>query len=257
MSSISLACNFYREENAMPGLLENASAFFDDFVMLHCPPAGVNPNDDPTLDILRKWGIPWKTGTLEHGFGAARTQLIRETKTDWLWISDADERFYPMAPALTCEGTEGYPQFENPSLTVYGAGGVYDQGKLLREMMRTDKLSILVSRRHWFDFTWSRPCQNWDTIPDPQCRCVRAGEYLVYHGVMHEGLKDLRTGRTPEHNKLITGPGGLFIDHYHCHFKAMEKEQRAQDIAAYDALHEDSTKEMWGKIQTERDKINE
>jgi hypothetical protein len=64
----------------------------------------------------------------------------------------------------------------------------------------------------------------------------RAGVGFQSATRMHERAGDFDKLRDPEYvaddNDL-----GPFLDHFHCHFKPMEPEQRAADIATYDALH--------------------
>lgn len=248
MSSIGLACNFYQEVNALPGLLENASQFFDDIVLTWCGPKCEDPADDPSVAIAEKWGVRLLFDNIDDGYGAVRTRLIRNSTTEWVMIMDADERFLPLSPVYLCEGEERYPDVKHPNLKVSiksvqpGMEVAYNQGALLRQMIHTapeDIMGIRTGRRHWFDFSFKNPCQNWFTYPDYQLRLVRNRDWIEYKSdvKMHEQIIDTRTNTTPvflAHDNEM----GPFHDHFHCFFKSQEKEQRARDIQIYDALHE-------------------
>lgn len=232
--SIGMSCNFYREINAIHGLLETASQFFDELVFISSPPAGAPP--DETIAILEKWGARVEHANINEGFGAVRTKAIHASTCEWVMILDADERFFPTLPEMTCEGTEGYPEVKRPNLhtTVSGA---YSQAVILRTAMEGQGDVILTSRRHWFDFTWRRPTQNWMHVPDWQCRIVRNRPYLGFdtNVKMHEQVRNLTNNRGPN---IIKPPATIYHDHFHCLFKPMELDQRAEDIRIYDALHQ-------------------
>lgn len=237
--SISLVSNIYKEENALPGLLENASQFFDEIVIVSAPPDG--GNNDESIAIAEKWGARVVHSTIEKGFGYVRTQCIRESTCEWVMIMDADERIQWNALTLDCEGTESWnpDTCPNPDLKVHLKGG-YNQAALLRQIMQTKEAdAIQFSRRHWFDFSWKRPTQNWRTIPDWQMRCVRNRDYIGYTRGMHEGIVDSRTMQNPRF--VSCSPDnieGLYFDHFHLHFKAMEPDQRREDIDIYNRLHQ-------------------
>lgn len=237
--TISAAFNIYNDALALPGLLENVAGFFDDVFCIHAGPGG-KPSTDGTIEILERWGVRVIWGKIDEGFGAVRTQLIREAKTDWVWIFDTDERFHPLAPVLRCEGDQAYPLTQEPNLRVVRQDGVFDQGSLLRCLMGHDVLAIRACRRHWFDYTWKRPCQNWMNTPDWQLRIVKKHgdvSFLTDHR-MHEKLRNVHTQEEPRYASEQQGdPRGLHVDHYHCFWKAQEPEQRKEDIAIYDALH--------------------
>lgn len=237
--TISAAFNIYNDALALPGLLENVTPFFDEVFCIHAGPGG-RASTDGTMEILERWGIRTVMGKIDEGFGAVRTQLIREAQTDWVWIFDTDERFYPKAPLLRCEGDERYPWQNEPKLRVTMEHGVSEQGELLRTLMEYDVMSIRTSRRHWFDYTWKRPCQNWHLHPDWQLRIVKKSDgitYLTEHK-MHEKLRRVSNGEEPSYaSQEPTDLRGLHVDHFHCFWKAQEPEQRKEDIAIYDALH--------------------
>jgi glycosyltransferase involved in cell wall biosynthesis len=244
MKTIAAACNFYNEVNALPGFLESATQFFDELVMVNCGPDG-KLSDDGSLDILRKWGIPWEVASINPGFGHVRTELIRRAKSDWVMIMDCDERFHRNMPLLRCEGDEKYPELPNPKLTVT-EHGIHRHGETLRaaieEADRIGHPTVLACRRHWFDFTFRRPCQNWHKIEDLQLRIVKNIPQISYRAnvKMHERIVDERTGGDPKW-VYAGNQNGVFFDHYHCHFKPMEADQRAHDVRIYDALDQGKT----------------
>lgn len=239
MPSIGLALNVYSEINALPGALETAAGFFDEIKVIHAGPGG-KLSTDGTMELLERWGIDPLISRIDDGFGVVRTQCIRACRTDWVMIMDADERFHPLIPIMTCDGIEQYPHVPNPALTVTAhQPEMFNQGSLLRTLIGHNCMSVRATRRHWFDYTWKRPCQNWQVIPDWQLRIVKNDERIYYTPdvKMHERLLDRETNDTPKYATEREGdPRGVFIDHYHCFWKAQEPEQRKQDIAIYDAL---------------------
>lgn len=239
--SIGCAATFRDEVNALPGFLESASQFFDFIYLADCS-MDMTPSTDGSLDIIRKWGLPdpplW---SLANGFGAVRSQLVHSCPTDWVVVMDCDERMGVTARVMWCQGEDRYPAVQKPNLRVM-SGEPYDHKKVLM-----DKISeadskgvkcVRFSRRHWFDFSMTRPCENWNMIRDFQMRCMkaRAGVGFTVEPKMHERAHDFDLNRDPsyieDHPKY-----GPFLDHFHCHYKPMEKDQRQADIAAYDALH--------------------
>lgn len=239
--SIGVAASFRDECNALPGFLEMATRFFDEVLLVDCS-MDMSPSTDGSLDIIRKWGLPdpprWD---MSNGFGAVRSQLLNTSKTDWTVILDIDERMYATLPELRCEGTDRYPAQERPNLKVRETGAVYNHREfLLRKIVRAEQegvRAVRFSRRHWFDMSLTRPCENWESIRDFQMRCMksRAGMGFTTVPRMHERAWDTNTGKDPDYieDEPLRGP---FIDHFHCHFKSMEPEQRKADIASYDAL---------------------
>lgn len=246
--TIGLSSNVYNDALALPGLLENASSWANDIVIIHAGPNG-KASTDGTMEILEKWGVRTVMSKIDDGFGAVRTQCIRESRTDFVMILDADERFHPLAPALTCDGTEGYPHVQKPNLRVE-SHGIFDQSHLLRELMGHGKEAIRMCRRHWFDFSWKKPCQNWCSIPDWQMRLVRRFDNIGFDPAtkMHEHLINIDTKEEVQFASCWQGnPQGLHIDHYHCFFKPKEPEQRKEDLDIYEALHTGSTADMWSR----------
>lgn len=246
--SITAFCNIYNDALALPGWLENVTQWADEVRVLHSGPNGKASNDG-TMEVLERWGIKPVMSRIDDGFGVVRTQCIRESRTDWVAILDTDERFYSLVPILTCEGEEGYPQHLHPNLTVIRQDPeMFNQGSLLRCLMGHDVMAIRASRRHWFDYTWKRPCQNWCRIPDWQLRIVRNDPRVSYDAItkMHEKCVDSATGECPKYATECEGdPRGIFIDHFHCFWKPQEPEQRREDIDIYNALDSNSTAEMW------------
>ncbi len=248
--SIGLVTNVYKEENALPGLLENASKFFDEIVVVSAPPEGGN-NDD-TIDIGKKWGARIEHDTIEDGFGSLRTRCLRYSQCEWVVIMDADERIQWDAREMLCLGDESWDPntCPNPALGVQYKGA-YDFGHMFRQVIANcprlpeseyseQRNAIQFSRRHWFDFKGINPTQNWHIIPDWQLRCVRNLENIHYIRGMHEGIvDDLLDGNMPtalgfNQNKET----GFYFDHYHLFFKPMEFEQRNEDIEIYNRLHQ-------------------
>ncbi len=239
MPSITMACNIYNECNAVHGLLESASQFFDELFFFHTGPGG-KYSDDGTIEILEKWGVRLEFGSLDAGFGAVRTDLIHRSKCEWVMIMDADERFYPWVPVPSVEGGEKYPEVQKPNLKVTPNLQI-NQAELLRSLIVRPEFDVIrTCRRHWFDHTWTRPCQNWFDIADWQCRIVRNNGKIGYDTSirMHErliGFEDHRMWKWNESQQR-----GPYHDHFHCWYKPMETEQRKQDIRYYDWLHSGS-----------------
>jgi len=230
--SIGMACNIYNDANAVTGLLEMSSQFFDEMVFYHAGPQGVYSTDG-TLEILEKWKVKVVFGKIDDGFGIVRTAAVRACKTEWVMILDADERFHHFAPILL-------PHGDGDSIFVQRFHDCYDQGALLRRLIQYPEIDAIESvRRHWWDFSWNRPVQNWHHIPDIQRRIVRNIDPIHYKTEvrMHEQLIDGRTGHGVRAHSC-NGYRGIFHDHYHCFFKAMEPEQRQHDIQIYNAIHE-------------------
>lgn len=248
--SLAIVCNFYREPHAMPGWLEMAtSGFFDEVVCVSSPPSDAPP-DDETIEIVEKAGVRLVHTVIDHGYGVVRTRCIREAKTDWVMIMDADERFFLKPPLLRCHGSEKYPETKEPALHVTREAEIYDQGDLLKNLLNSagGHDALRMSRRHWFDAPgeFQRPCQNWQQIPDWQLRLVRNSPFIFYdpERKMHEHLKHSQTWSEPP---WITGGQlhGPFYDHFHCHFKPLDGEKNARDMETYKRLDEGLTKGMW------------
>ena len=125
-------------------------------------------------------------------------------------------------------------------------GKVHDQWTDLRRIVEnTDLDAVQVVRRHWHDFTFRRPTQNWHTDPDYQLRIVRNRPdiYFAPETRMHERLVGVESRCEPTN---------LFFDHFHCFFKPMEPSQRGHDVAIYGAVNDGKkppTVDEWGKGQ--------
>jgi len=248
--SVSAVANVYNDALALAGWLESASQWADELVIVHAGPNG-KLSTDGTMELLERWGIKPVMSRIDDGFGVVRTQCIRECKTDWVVILDADERIYPVVPIITCEGTESYPNVPKPNLTVHRHDpDTFNQLSLLRTLMSHDCMSVRASRRHWFDYSWKRPCQNWCDIPDWQLRIVKNSPHICYASDtrMHERCVDTSTGECPRYATERQGdPRGIYIDHFHCFWKAQEPDQRREDLDIYEALDKGSTAEMWSR----------
>ncbi len=243
--SIGVAATFRDEVNALPGFLEMASRFFDSIFLADCSP-NMTPSTDGSLDIIRKWGLPdppmWN---LSDGFGAVRSQLVHSSPSDWTVVLDIDERMHVAMPLMTCDGTDRYPAVARPNLKVLSEGSFNHKDHLIDCILRAEKSglkTVRFSRRHWFEASYTRPCENWMIVRDFQLRCMksRAGVGFTTEPKMHERAHDFDLNRDPQYieDDPMKGP---FIDHLHCHFKPMEPDQRRADIAAYDALHHSDT----------------
>ncbi len=177
-------------------------------------------------------------------------------------LLDADERFYHLNYTLRCSG-ESTPHSEvdailqtydfrdlkalAPNWDNIGRLGVklhvelgmpQNAGYLLREIINMDSFDAIITvRRHWHDFSFRRPTQNWHTDPDYQMRLVRNTPSIYFDPTtrMHERLCGAERAYRAD---LLTGP---FFDHFHFTFKRMEQEQRAHDIAIYDSIHAGKT----------------
>lgn len=219
--SIALACNVYQDAIALRGLLETGARYFDNIFILHTGPGGVRSTDG-TIELCESFGIKPVFDDIERGFGAVRTRLLHDCGCAWAFIMDADERFYPQLQVITCEGTDRYPNPQDPKLSVTKLPDIIDQGAHIKNQIKNPELMALrMTRRHWFDFTMTKPAENWQIIWDHQLRCVRNDPKIHYTLAMHEALVDDRTGDTPRF--LNQDPiGGPFIDHFHLHFR---KEQ--------------------------------
>ncbi len=256
--SIGVVANVYNEVNALPGWLEMASAFFDDIQIYHAGPNG-EESTDGTIELLEKWKIPIHRGSINEGFGIVRTAAVRASKCEWVMLLDADERFWQFAPTITCAGESTPPNerdqilqeydcrdqgacpsnWENvgklgAKLTTAFGDEIYNQGAWLRSILEHGSLDACMTiRRHWHDFTWKRPTQNWYTSPDVQTRIVRNSPNIHWDAntKMHETLMGASNVYRPNHTH------GPFFDHYHLLFKRLEPEQRAHDVALYDAIY--------------------
>lgn len=257
MQTITAACNFYQECNALPGWLENVSQFADNIFLLHTGPGG-KKSTDGSIEIAEKWGARLEFDSIDGGYGKVRSKLIHECKGDYVFIMDADERFYKLAPMLECTGQPTPQKVVDAILQSYDNRddklpsnwenlknlgldlrveeiGMYDQGRFLREILDNMRPDMVCGiRRHWHDFSWKRPTQSWHELPDIQWRIIKNDPKIGFdpNKGMHESLQGFDHGKVyyPDPNM------GPFYDHYHLHFKRQEPEQRREDLRTYDAI---------------------
>lgn len=256
--TIGLVANVFNEVNALPGWLETHLPFFDDVRITHSGPQG-KFSTDGTIELLEKWGVPIVYDTIDDGFGAVRTRAVRRSPCEYVMLLDADERFYPVHRMMVCTGVSTPPSEVDAILQTYdfcdlkamhsnwenvGRLGAqlrtdikdtYDQGARLREILENYRPdAVATMRRHWHDFSWRRPTQNWHEVPDWQLRVVRNDAKIHWDAAkkMHEQL----IGAVDVFRADVTR--GPFFDHMHFTFKRMEPKQRAHDVRVYDAIHE-------------------
>ena len=257
MPTIGLVANVFQEVNALPGWLETHLPFFDDVRVLHAGPQG-QYSTDGTIELLERWRVPVAFCAIDDGFGAVRTRAIRLSPCDYVMILDADERFYHTYRVMVCGG-ESTPHSEvDAILQTYdfrdlktmipnwenvarlGAklrvdwGAAFAHGAILREVLAAARPDAVATiRRHWHDFSFRRPTQNWHTDPDWQLRLVRNHESIYFSPDtrMHERLCGANNIFRADQER------GPFFDHFHFTFKRMEQQQRAHDIDTYDKIH--------------------
>ena len=269
MASIGCVANVYNEAAAIGGWIESAVSFFDDVRVYHTGPGGVY-SIDGTIEVCEKWGVPVTFGSIDDGFGVVRTKAFRLCPCEWVIVLDADERVHRFAPLLECVGQSTPPNEADAILQAYdfrdlktlipnwenlrGLGrnltvnciGAYDQGAFIRGIADCAEVDAIVCyRRHWHDFSWQHPTQNWQTDPDWQMRFVRNVDRIYYDPGkrMHEQLLGVQNPYRPQDNR------GPFHDHYHFSFKRMEVEQRAHDVAIYDAVHDGRKPPTWEEFK--------
>ncbi len=251
MKTLGLACNFYNESAALPGFLETHAPFFDHITFYEAGPGGARSNDG-SREIIEAWKFPIHAGNIDDGFGIVRTAAIRSSPCDYVMLLDADERFYHTICSLHCAG-EGTPHDQvSKALYDYGVdlnfdgvaklgegltvtrGEAYSQGAWLKAIVQHGSLDGVVSvRRHWHDFSFARPTQNWEHHNDRQCRILRNDPSIYYdpNVKMHERLVG---ASNLYHPNLEHGP---FFDHFHFFFKRMKPSGRAHANAIYNALN--------------------
>ncbi len=265
MVTIGLVANVFNEANALPGWLETHTPFFDDVRVVHAGPRFSRSNDG-TMEVLEKWNIPVKFCSIDDGFGVVRTEAIHFSPCDWVMLLDADERFFPVHRIMVCSGESTphsevsailqtydfhdlktmIPNWENVArlgakLNVHFVN-TFDQGAYLREVLDSSNFdSVACIRRHWHDFSFKRPTQNWHTDPDWQMRLVRNKPSIFFDPgtKVHERMCGVSNVLRADDR---CGP---FFDHFHFTFKRMEQEQRAHDIAIYDSIHAGGTPPTW------------
>lgn len=267
MPTIGLVANVYNEANALPGWLEAHLPHFDDVRVMHAGPGGEYSNDG-TLEILSKWRVPVQFCSIDEGFGAVRAKTLRMCPCDYIMLLDADERFHQVVPILQLVGSatphaehdeilRGY-SFEHGSPDWDRIGqlgkdlrvsvvGYHDQGAILRRILSEFKPdAVCTIRRHWHDFGWKRPTQDWCIDCDWQMRLVRNDPSITFDPTvpMHEQL----VGAGNVHRSDVHY--GPFFDHYHFWFKRMEPLQRAHDVKVYDAIHRGERPPTWEEFRS-------
>lgn len=267
MTTIGLVANVYNEVNALPGWIKTHRLFFDDIRVLHAGPNGEYSNDG-TIELLEKYQIPHEFCAIDEGFGAVRTRAIRMSPCDYVMILDADERFYPEHKIMKCTGnptshtevdeilrTYDFRNGQRPDWNVIGQlgkdlkvefGEVFDQGVYLKNLIKDKMFDAIISiRRHWHDFTFTRPTQDWISNPDWQMRIIRNKESISFDTStrMHERLVGAEITYRAD---MIYGP---FFDHFHFPFKQMEQDQRSHDVDCYDRIHEGVKPRTWEEFK--------
>jgi hypothetical protein len=234
--SIALACNVYQDAAALRGLLELGSRYFDNIFIIHSGPGGARSTDG-TIELCEQFGIAPVFDDIQRGFGRIRTRLIHECGCEWAFILDADERFFPELPTMTCEGTEK-EWLSVPNLKVEHLPDIIAQGAHIKhQIQRPDLMAIRTTRRHWHDFSMKHPSQNWFIERDHQLRIVRNVPEIAYVAdrVMHERLLDSRTGKDPVF-LMQDDMGGPFHDHFHLHFRKSNPGHKEFNESNYQRL---------------------
>ncbi len=256
MPTLGLVANIFNEVNALPGWLETHLPYFDDVRVTHAGPQG-KFSTDGTMELLEKWKIPVVMDCIDDGFGAVRTRTVQRSPCDYVMLLDADERFYPVHRVMVCTG-RSTPQSEvDTILQTYDfrdmkammsnwenigklgadlrveAKDTYTQGERLRQTLENYHPDAMMTvRRHWHDFSFRRPTQNWHEVPDWQLRTVRNDPSIHWDTAkkMHEQLVGAVNifRADPTH--------GPFFDHFHFTFKRMEPEQREHDVRIYNKI---------------------
>lgn len=256
--TLGAVCNVFNEANALPGWLENATSWADHVCVYHAGPGG-KFSTDGTMEILEKWKVPVAHGTIDDGFGVARTAAVRFSPCDWVFVMDADERLFPWQPVLRCVGESTPKDVERQVLQSYDTTqpnfvpSNLENLKLLGQHLRVEAVSdcynhiawlrhqieanptwqaVEMIRRHWHDFSFKRPTQNFHVEQDRQRRLVRntPDVYFDPNVRMHEQLV------SGGNHMLPNGVHGPFVDHFHCFFKPMEIEQRDHDVRIYNSV---------------------
>ena len=217
-----MSCNVYNDAIALRGMLETSAQYFDELFVVHSGPNGAYSTDG-TIEICEQFKVKLVFDNLDNGFGVIRSRLIHEHGCEWAMILDADERFHPTMPYLTCEGNATWDianPLERPDLTVIKNGSILIQGYALKDIIQNDSLmAVRTTRRHWLDFTHKNPTQNWNIINDYQLRIVRNVSEINYISdvKMHERIIDSRTGTEPAFHS--SDEAVFFHDHYHPFFR--------------------------------------
>lgn len=237
--SVCLSVNFFNDAQALRGLLETMSRWVDNIYCINAGPGGAYSTDG-SIELAESFGATVKYGDIDEGFGRIRTRLIHECGCTFAMILDCDERIYPQINTMLCEGNEAYPAQPTPNLTVTVKPEVINQLDRIRSAIRDpNTLSIRATRRHWFDYSFKRPSQNWFHIPDHQLRIVKNIPELGYERDrrMHERLIDIRTGTTPvyvaqDEQQL----GGVFFDHFHLFYRRTQPGKKEANEQNYSRL---------------------
>jgi hypothetical protein len=234
-SPVSIACciNFYNDVTALRGALESAAPFFDHIFTINSGPGGARSNDG-SIELVEQFGGTVVFDDIQRGFGVIRSRLIHDCGCTWAFIMDADERFHAKMPEMHCEGVEKYPDAATPNLSTFKLPAIHDQGAILRQAIsRPEVKAVRTSRRHWFDFSLNKPCQNWLTNPDWQLRIVKNLPEVGYQKdrVMHEQLRDSTTGQDP----MFVSPK-LYHDHYHMFYRRTQPGKKEGNEQNYSRL---------------------
>jgi hypothetical protein len=230
--SIAMCCNVYNDVSPLRGLLETSARFFDELFIVHSGPCGARSNDG-TIELCESFGCRIVFDDIQKGFGVIRSRLIHEHGCEWGMILDADERFFPMSPELDC----------SPDLIASPRPLPCHQGDTLRRIIADPRaMAIRTTRRHWHDFSMTRPTQNWFENCDHQLRIVRNVPEIAYQSdrVMHERLIDSRTGHDPvfyEQDDYL----GPFHDHFHMYFRNTEPGKKEANEINYSRLERGET----------------
>lgn len=230
--SIAMCCNVYNDAAPLRGLLETSARFFDELFIVHSGPGGARSNDG-TIELCESFGCKIVFDDIQKGFGVIRSRLIHEHGCEWGMILDADERFFPMLPELEC----------SDDLVAHPRSLPCHQGDTLRRVISDPRaMAIRSTRRHWHDFSMTRPTQNWFENRDHQLRIVRNVPQIAYQAdrVMHERLIDSRTGHDPvfyEQDDYL----GPFHDHFHMYFRTTEPGKKEANELNYSRLERGET----------------
>jgi len=266
--TIGLVANVFQEANALPGWIETHLPFFDDVRVTHSGPQG-QYSTDGTIELLEKWKIPVDFDSIDDGFGAVRSRTMHRSPCDYVMLLDADERFFPVHRIMNCSGKSTphsevdailqtydfhdlntmIPNWENVARLgaelVVNFDTIYDQGQRLRDLLSERPDAVCTMRRHWHDFSFKKPTQNWHTDPDWQMRTIRNHPSIHFSADtrMHERL-------VCDGNSFNTlKPVFLYFDHFHFTFKRMEQWQRGHDLAIYNAIHEGKVPPTWEQFK--------
>lgn len=235
--SIAMCCNFYNDAEALRGLLETSSRYFENLFLINSGPGGARSTDG-SIELCEKFGATVVFDDIQKGYGAIRSRLIHDCGCTFAFILDADERFFPQLPVMHCEGTEHYPEHPDPNLSVFHRDEVCNQGVLLRQLIADPKcMAIRSSRRHWFDYSMKKASQNWLDNRDHQLRIVRNVPDIAYETgrVMHERLLDNRTGKDP-HYIAQDDYKGPFHDHFHLFYRKTQPGKKESNEQNYSRL---------------------